>query len=701
MTTRRIACAVRRCGSRGTAEGTAKSCGPRLQRPPAGIDRSVQMNPVLRPSLLLCAAIAAITLLPAFGAPGERRSLEVLRSNSPPYERAQACRELARVGNAEAIAPLAAVLADETLSSYAREALEVIPHPEAAAALRAALPTLQGHLLVGVINSLGNRRDTEAVPALAALARDSAPDVADAALIALGRIGTASTSDLLQQTLERGSADRRNAAAEGLLLVAQRFTRQGELAAAVPLYDALRGAPIAAQLRASATRGAILARGATGLPLWSEQLRSRERALRDIALATLRDIPGAAATTAVIKELAQADPSLQVLLIGALVDRPATGVCAAIEAMVASPAENVRVAALEALGDVGGNSSTPLLLKATSAASDREAAAALASLVRLRARDVQSAILQFLPLAVPAQAARLISVIGERNDPGAAVELLKLARNPETTISKAALRAMALAARPEDVPDLARMAASLPDPDCQTLAARALVTAAVKVPDVQERTDLVVRQLEQAADAETRFAVLLPLGVIVRSTGGNERALAAVRTALADAAPNVREAALRTLANWPNAAPCQTLLDFLTRNGISAGQRETAVQAVARMAGDVAAKREQSSPDPLAVFQKLDASVRSKDEKIALIAGLAKLNRVESLRLLSRHLDDPVLQPSAAAAVIKIAPALLANEYAAEVKSVLRKIVAGESDEETRQSARRLLESGSARELRP
>ena len=57
-------------------------------------------------------------------------------------------------------------------SQMARYVLEQIPGEAAAAALRVGLDGLQGKLLLGVINSLGARKDAAAVPALEKLAGD-------------------------------------------------------------------------------------------------------------------------------------------------------------------------------------------------------------------------------------------------------------------------------------------------------------------------------------------------------------------------------------------------------------------------------------------------------------------------------------------------------------------------------------------------
>lgn len=104
------------------------------------------------------------------------------------YAKAKACQRLAVIGDRSAVPALAALLGDEKLGHYARTGLEPMPDPAAGDALRAALGQLKGRLLVGVINSIGLRKDAKAIEPLAKLMYDRDPQVATAASAALGRI---------------------------------------------------------------------------------------------------------------------------------------------------------------------------------------------------------------------------------------------------------------------------------------------------------------------------------------------------------------------------------------------------------------------------------------------------------------------------------------------------------------------------------
>jgi len=105
------------------------------------------------------------------------------------YARAKACQRLAVIGDRSAVPALGKLLAHPQLAVYARFALEPLPDPAADDALRAALPAAEGKLLVGIVNSIGQRRkDGKVLAALEKLRHNADLEVAQAADSALARI---------------------------------------------------------------------------------------------------------------------------------------------------------------------------------------------------------------------------------------------------------------------------------------------------------------------------------------------------------------------------------------------------------------------------------------------------------------------------------------------------------------------------------
>ena len=175
------------------------------------------------------------------------------------FEKAKACQRLAVVGAKDSVPALATLLTNAQLSHYARYGLETNPDPSADAALRAALTKVKGLTLVGVINSIGKRRDAKAAPQLAKLLYSQDSEVAKAAATALGHIGGPEALKALQAALVGTKGDVREAAAAGGLLCAERLLAQNLRTEALALYSRLARPDIPKSVRLAAMHGTIRA----------------------------------------------------------------------------------------------------------------------------------------------------------------------------------------------------------------------------------------------------------------------------------------------------------------------------------------------------------------------------------------------------------------------------------------------------------
>ena len=241
----------------------------------------------------------------------EGKLIAVLQSDAAPNVKAITCKQLAICGTAAAVPALAALLSDEKLASWARIGLEAIPDPAVDAALREALGKLQGKLLIGVINSIGKRRDTKTVEWLSGKLKDADPALASAAAAALGRIGGEPAVQALEQALAGASAAMLPAICEGCLRCADRLIGEGRHDRAAAICERVRGVPTPRHIRMEATRSLIVARQAAGIPLLIEQLKSDDAGMVAVALGLAHDLPGAELTKALVAEVAKLPPDKQ------------------------------------------------------------------------------------------------------------------------------------------------------------------------------------------------------------------------------------------------------------------------------------------------------------------------------------------------------------------------------------------------------
>ena len=622
--------------------------------------------------VLLTMAAGCLLLSNATAADGNaektQKLIGVLQSNAPLFEKARACQQLGEFGDAQAVPALAALLADEHLSAYARSGLEGIPDPSAAETLRTATATLKGNQLKGVINSLGVLRDAKAVGLLKKLAGDPASGAAKEAMLALGCIGTVEAIATITLILAEGPDSRRDDAAAACLLAAEKKLSDGQPTVAVILYDGVRKTSVPPLYRAAATRGAIVARKVDGVPLLIETLRSKDRLFRNTALITIREIPCDALANALNAELDHALPELQIQLLIALVDCHNAQSLVVIQAKVGSEEAEVRKTALTVLGQISDPAAVGVMLKAVADnRSAEESAIAQSSLKNMEGSAIDGQIVNALISATNTESrVAFIGLLEARRATNSVGELLKQAAGPDAKVGVAAFGALtSLAGRGELAP-LISLTKTCKDDAVSEAAENAVVGVCARTGDTAMGATAVLAELKQARDSAAKnswIRILISLG--------DPKALPEIVATLHDADEPVAANTIAQLARWPDPAPMDDLLSVL-QSGANAAQRKRALASVIRLA-TTAADEHQRPEDTLVKWFKLASqAAQTTEEKRLIISGLGRVKHVGSFRLLASYLDDPDLQKEAAAAVVQIAPDLRQTNPAA-LKEALEK----------------------------
>jgi len=186
----------------------------------------------------------------------ETRLVAVLNADVSRDAKDFVCRKLRVIGTKASVPTLAGFLPHKHHSHMARYALERIPAPEAAEAMRDSLAKISDPLKVGVISSLGVRQDSASVPALASLLHKAEPSVARAAALALGDIRSEDAAAALTKAKPK-NADVKFAATDASLACAEQLLEDGKKAKALVIYKGLAGNDQPKQVRLAATRGML------------------------------------------------------------------------------------------------------------------------------------------------------------------------------------------------------------------------------------------------------------------------------------------------------------------------------------------------------------------------------------------------------------------------------------------------------------
>ena len=374
----------------------------------------------------------------------EAKLIAVLKSEATQKEKADACRELARIGTKDAIAPLAALLGDEKLSHMARYGLETIRDPAVDDALRDALAKLKGPPLVGVIGSIGMRRDAKATDALARLLDESNPDVVQTAARSLGKIGTSAAAKALGAALDKLSVPNQLACSEALLRCAESLAAAGQAEEALAVYDRLRAIQGPHQVRAGGLRGAVLTRGKEGLPILMAAIRGADYSLTEAAARTAMEMQGPDVTQALAAEVAggKLPADKQILLIQVLGKRGDAAALPAVFAAAKSGEKAVRVAALRAIPEMPSATAVPVLVQLMGDPDREIAQAAKDGLAAMSGPEVDAATAAMLKDPDAKVRVVAIDLMGQRRSAGAMPALLKAAEDADESVRAAGIKAL-------------------------------------------------------------------------------------------------------------------------------------------------------------------------------------------------------------------------------------------------------------------
>jgi len=626
--------------------------------------------PQIRPSTYCVACLAALAILAAASAQAgdapsaakekESSLIALLRSDSPAAEKALACKQLAVYGTPQAVPELAPLLADQRLASWARIALEVIPGPAADEALRKAAGTLKGRLLVGVINSIGVRRDADAVELLTGRLQDQDAEVAAAAAVALGHIGGAAATETLRKSLAGAPAAVRTAIAEGGVLCAERLLAEGHATEAIAIYDEIRQAKVSKQRILEATRGAILARKSAGIPLLIEQLRSPDKGLFQIGLSTARELPGREVADALAAELDHATPERAALLLAALGDRSDAAVTPAVLQAVTRGPKQARIAAIGIVRRAGDASCVPTLLEIAIDSDPELAQAAQGALAGLAGEKVDAEIAARLPTAEGKTLALLIELVGQRRIDATAA-LLKALDNSDATIRSAALTALGETVDLKGIPVLVAQVIARENSADAKVAQQALRAACVRMPQREECAQQLAAAMSHASVA-TQCTFLEILGEM-----GGAKALETIGVAAKSADPQLQETGSRLLGEWMTADAAPVLLDLAKT---APGDK----YPVRALRGYIRIARQLTLPDQqrAAMCRSALAAARRTAEQKLVLEVVERYPTMDMLKLAVQAGQIPALKEDATRVALVVAQKL--GDQGSDVRDLLAQI---------------------------
>ncbi|NLH73183.1 MAG: HEAT repeat domain-containing protein [Verrucomicrobia bacterium] len=564
------------------------------------------------------------------------------------------CQQLAVIGTDACLPAINTLLDTPDTVGIACLALARNPSPKADTVLRSAALKLEGTALLQVVQTIGVRRDRASVGLLKRLAGSENKTIAGAAVIALGNIADRQALSAIREIRQRYDPAISTHADHAFLLAAAHLREEGRSRAAATLYEEVLNSGAPEHVRRGAFEGLLRVDRDGGVRRAMEAIKGSDDMLRRSAIAAVASLKGQDISKRFAALMPSLGPSDQALLVESLAARGEIQALPEIQKMLTARDVEVRISTIKALGQLGDDSTVAHLariLDTQPTASEIKALeSALDALRGGAAIDV--AITIELHRRTTGIRAPLLAALVRRANLFSFVFFQHEATGTDPVCVKLAFQGLSRTATAKDTPALLKALAGLRVEEARDDAEAALAQAFSRMNNAEDQSAAVRNFLEHETKPETRASLIKLLLACPDS-----QALAAVKASLSDANPLVREAAMRTLAEWPDISAWEPLSEVY-RKAETEARRVVALRGLVRLLGEENQKPTQTLIDR---YRALFASAKSDTDGKLILGTLARCAHPEALKLAVEQLGVTGVRTEASAAVRQIAEAIKAS----------------------------------------
>lgn len=593
-------------------------------------------------------------------------------------------RQLQLIGREECVEALATVLkgSDRELRDCACRALVHNPTPSANATLVAALQQAQEEdWKLALIHALGTRGNAASVSVLQPLLGSSQERLARAAALALGKIGTPEALAGLEAARAGASGELRIELGEACLRCAERLMASGKTAEALAIYAKLASGEEARPVRLGALQGQLRAAGPNAVALVLQWLSSGDADTRALAAGEIAQLP-AEATPTLVDGYAKLPMTGKVLLLAGLAARGGEKVASLALEASGSDQPELRLAGVAALAKVGDGACVPRLVAMLEAEGEPDAAAR-ESLLAMTGQGVDEALIRIYQEASPKLRAILIGLFDTRRAECAVPTLLTQVAASDPALRACAIGALRNVAQPDALPELVPLLAKVEAGREREELEKTITEVAERIADPEQQAAAVLTRLSGADVAET--CILLP----VLGRLGGEKAHAVVQTLQESTQPEVRDAAVRALCNWPDASVAPELMTLVN----STQGEELRLRALRAYIRVVSLPSKRPATETLEMLQLAWSKATRTEERKLILSRAPSARCVETFRWVVPYLDDPDLVREASLAVVELAHHReLMRPNQTEFRAALKKVTEVCKDPQIADRAKRYLE---------
>jgi HEAT repeat protein len=623
----------------------------------------------------------------AYDAPEELGQIEkkfdkFLKSDATFASKQYVCQRLSVFGTEASVSVLAKMLSSAKEADMARYALERISGAKVDEALYKAVPKVSGTVQIGIINTIGMRKNPAAVPVLVKLMPPKEMAVGEAIMAALGNIGDESAAKVLEKHALNPNCGARGVAMDALIKCADNFAAAGQAGKAIAVYKKLDGPDVPTPIRVAALRGQISADKANAHVIILNVVRGGDAASQSVAIKLIRDLNNKSNLREIAAELPNISPAHQVQLLSAFGDLGDDSVREYVVISAEAEGPEVRVAALKALAALGDASTVNLLAEKAAATVLAEQEAARASLYRLRGREIDPQIIKSIDGADSKKKVELINALGERNSKDAVDTVFDLSKSEDARVRRASIKVLGDLAEPSDLPKLLDVLVAAKSQGERNEATSSVASAAKKISAEGKKSELIVKKYNQVTEEQQKVDLLRTLGLI-----GEEEALATIKPALENDNAEIIAAGIRALSDWPNDGPAEELL-AIVKTSKKARFKVLSLRGYINL---IDVNEDRGDSLTVKMYQQALELADEANEKRMALSGLGDIRTMDALNVVLPYLANEDVKAEAEVATVRISDRVRGNNPD-EAKAAIGKVIAQTENEQTKKDAKAALD---------
>ncbi len=577
------------------------------------------------------------------------------------------------VGKGEVVPHLEKYLKDGDLCDPAARALIKINDPSARKTLISALPAAQGNCQYAIIGALGDVRTKDAVEELLKQVSNNDKHAQKLALYALANIGDPSSEAILEREAKTaGYILSDNNAMASYLLWARRMTEAGNTKQVEKIAKSLikrLNQENQVHSRIAALKLLVDIKGNETTATLLEAAKDKNPEYRGAALRFATNLEGEKVTKQWVTQYNKASNEAKPAIISMLSNRNDQAAYSVIQQALDSKEPAVKLAAIKAASNLGGEKAIPKLLQLVKNADAKQAEAIKTSLLSIKSKEMESQFPEIMQESNSFGKAALLEVLGRRNASEYGHLALSYANEQDTIVRRAALMALKEVSKQDDLTEL-YILLSKANTDAEALAIQLAINAALGEQGQEEKTAAILQQISEATPDKKHYYYNVLADI------GGDKALEAVLHEYSQGEVVGKKAAIDALSNWSDFAG-RKLLDIAK----ASQDDEEFDQALTGYIRQIR-KHNDTPANKYLLLREGMKMARTSKQKQMIIQEMGRNPSFPALMYVGRFLDEPEVKDQAIYAVMNIATSSK-EFYGSQVREMLKKVIDGLQGQES------------------